>query len=103
MEKNREINTIIANMQNGSRADIIYGLTDGSELLHINGIINAVKYSMDDEEIISKIRDLKDDHVDFHHYEVSHFALAALDILGIEEYNGNSKYVKSLIECRLVF
>lgn len=99
-----ECNALVKRMNlEGKPEDILAGLTHRGGLIRINGIMNAVHYSLKTPEAVSLIKDLKNDTVTFDTYSVSDFAIAALDVLGVEKYNGNKQQILDLIGSKFAF
>ncbi|MCD8354451.1 MAG: hypothetical protein LUC47_09105 [Clostridiales bacterium] len=99
-----ECDALVKRMNSEGRPeDILAGLTHKGALIRINGIINAVCYSFKTPETVSLIKNLKNDNITFDTYSVSDFAIAALDIMGVEKYNGNRKQIVDLIGSRFDF
>ena len=94
---------LVHKMQTGNVAAIAEGFTSPGALLRINAIINAVKFKVTPDEFISRIRDLTRDDNYVSGYQVSDFAYAALDILGIQRFKGDRPEIKQMIDCRLSF
>lgn len=64
----------------------------------------ATERGLSDSRTLDAIRKLKEDSTVFwNQYLVQDFAIAALDILGTEKYNGQSERINVLIQSRLQF
>jgi hypothetical protein len=100
LEKN---NLLMKQMHAGDESAVRKGLNHSGGLFRLNGIICATLFNYVDEDILDRIKALKDDHESFDGYSVSDFAIAALSLLGIEEYKGDSKKINSLIEVKFMF
>lgn len=69
--------------------EVINSFKSDGALYRCQGIINAAQGKLADTEVIRALRELKKDHVLVFGREVSWYAIAALDVLGVEKYNGN--------------
>ncbi len=98
-----DANALIRRMESGQTDAILTGLRHKGALVRINGILNATRHSIKTDETIDLIRELKKDTISFDLYAVSDFATAALDLMGIEEYNGSKKQILNLIESKFDF
>ncbi len=78
--------------------EIINKLQSDGALFRCQGILAAIKERSNDPEIIKHIQALKNDRVLILGREVSTYAIAALDILGKEKYEGNDFFIKDFIE-----
>ncbi len=109
MEKNSDTrstkcNEIIKRMaSNGDLPDIITGLTHTSALVRMNAIKSVVSFSIKDTEIINLICNLKNDDITVLGYSVSDFATSALELLGVEKYDGDKQQIIALIESGFAF
>ena len=78
--------------------DIINKLTHSGAAFRAVGIADCVKFNIHSSDVIELLIDLKNDHVQLIGWTVSQCAVAALDVLCIEEYVGNDSTVLSLIQ-----
>ena len=78
-------------------------LKSSGALYRIHGIISCVQLALTEECLTAEIKKLKKDSTTFSAYLVSEFAEAALDLLHIESYEGNSEEIKRLIASKLRF
>ena len=69
----------------------------------INAIACAVMYNITDDDIIDSIKELKSETYTSIGTSASGCAYAALDILGIEKYAGDSREVKRYLNCKFDF
>ena len=70
----------------------------------INAIIQTVKHKISNDDIISKIKELKNDNCRvIGIYKMSDFAISALVLLGIEKYHGNDEIILKLIDSNFDF
>lgn len=68
-----------------------------------NGIIECVKSNLKTAEIIERLKELKNDTTTIAGHPIADFSMAALDILGIEKYDGDDNSIKQLIESKFDF
>ena len=87
----------------GKQEDILICLKHKGALIRVNGIMNAVLYSLKTPEIIALIKGLKNDEKMFDTYLVSDFAIAALDVMDIEKYEGDKQQILGLIDSKFSF
>lgn len=92
---------MIDEMKKGNEDAITYALNASGMLARVNGIIFATLHQK--KNLASKIRELLSDHTTAWGYETCDFATAALDILGVEKYHGDSEKIKRLIESKFDF
>lgn len=96
-------NSLIEGMRSGVKKAFVDGLAHSGAIYRMNAIGFYVKAGVFDEEIIDKIKELKQDEVALDGYSVADFAKAALDLMGIERYCGESLFVKKLIASKFDF
>ena len=96
-------NSLIDGMRRGEKSAFVDGLSHAGAIYRMNAIGFFAKAGMYDAEIIDKIKALKQDKATLDCYSVSDFAKAALDLIGIERYYGNSSFVKNLIDSKFDF
>ena len=94
---------LIASIKKGQKESILYSFKSKDPGLRNLGIIYAVKHQMVYNDVIDELRRLKKDDSMIFGACVYHFAEAALDILGIEEYKGDSPRTKHIIQMRMEF
>lgn len=94
-------NDIILKMESGDRGAILDGLVSRLVNQRTLAIIYATKFYKDDRIIMGRIKSLLSDNSSvfegLHDETVSAFAAAALDIAGIQNYDGDNEFVKRLI------
>ena len=104
MEKHLEkLQNLVNCMMLGDKKSISAGLSHNGALLRINGIINTVRFKLDDKNIITKIITLKSDNAVVDGISVSQIAVSALHVLGVEAYIGNDEQILELIESNFEF
>lgn len=96
-------NNLVDKMRNGNSNAIIAGLLHHGAIYRMNAIAFSSLQGRSNKEIVEKIKALRTDHFGIDGYSVSDFAIAALDILGIEKYTGSNQNIKQLIGCRFDF
>ncbi len=72
-------------------------LTNDGAIYRCQGIIDCLKKHITDQQVVEAIGRLKNDNVVILGRRVSSYALAALDIIGVEKYSGNDDEVRELI------
>ena len=78
----------------------IYDALEGEDIIAAQyAIRDCVIYDISDERIISSLKKLKDDGA-IKIVKISSLAIAALDILGAEKYNGTDKLIDELIKTK---
>ena len=94
-------------MIDGDVDTIIDGLISSGVLDNANAIAQACLHDMHTKSVEVQLRRLRDDpSCLFGHgsgYRISHFAEAALHLLGFEEYAGSDQYVQNLIQSKFSF
>jgi hypothetical protein len=97
----------IQRMVDGNIDAIIDGFISSSVLDNANAIAQAYLHNMRTKNIEVQLRRLSGDSAClFGHnvgYRISHFADAALHLLGFETYTGSDQYVLNLIESKFSF
>ena len=96
-------NELIAKMKKGDKNAIISGLSHNGAIYRMNAISFSALHNIQDADVKKKITELTDDDISLDTYSVSDFAYAALDVMGIALYKGNSDSVKRLIESKFEF
>lgn len=87
---------MICKMIHGDKQAIRDGLLSDNPYLRIDALLWIAYHHMNLPELIEKIHELKNDDSQIMGYTVSSHAIATLDALGIEAYNGNDQYQKAL-------
>ncbi len=93
-------------MNRGNKDSLIEGLASSSSVLRTNAIVETAKHGYKDEALLRLIRDLRNDNVGSfgdEYWRVWQFAVAALDVLGVEKYTGHDEGVKQLIDSKFDF
>ena len=73
------------------RNEVISRLTSDGAMYRCQGIINAAKSNLAYDDVIEALRRLKKDRVLVLGREVSWYATAALDAMGVEKYTGEDQ------------
>ena len=80
-------------------------LVSGSVIDKFNAIISIIENNIKAESVITLIKTLRENEDRAYRENpdmtISNFAIAALDILEIEKYNGDDKYIRKLIKEKL--
>ncbi len=92
----------INDIHKGIEKNVGLALEQDGAIFKVNGIFSAVNHKIKSQNIVDKIKELKSDNTVISGYFVSDFAVAALDVLGIEKYNGNVEKIKDLIGSKFV-
>lgn len=90
-------------MRDGNNAVIIDSISSESPILVMNAIIEGVRYSVQDERFVEKLKSASNNHVELLGIKISEVAKAAMDLLHIRKYNGTDKKVIELINSRFNF
>ena len=92
-------------MKKGDENAIYKCLASSSYFAKARAILAVVEYELVSQQIEEMLVSLKEDNERVFAANpdstISNFSKAALDILGIEKYDGNDEYVKDLISQRL--
>lgn len=94
---------LLENIKNGNPSSIIKGLVHPGAFYRVNAIFCACRFKITDPPIKSYIDKLKTDSLIMNGYRVSDFAIAALDILGFEPYEGDDRRILRLIASKFEF
>ena len=97
------MNNIIKKMQLGDISTLKRGFDAKGAIYHINAIAWTTKNNIQNEELISSIKKLTTDDTLINGYTVGQFALASLDLLNIQKYNGSDISIKNLIKSNFDF
>ena len=99
-----ENNELLNRVKSGDEEAIAIALKHKGAIYRINALINIVRHSIvDSPKIIELTYTLLQDSIMLDGYEVSDFAYATLDLIGIESYSGDNQRVKALIDSRFEF
>lgn len=95
-------------MENGELSAIIEGIAAEGAQVRVCAILYATRLGIRNKAVENGIKRLKTDETSLFGYNVhptvADFAMAALDILGIERYSEEEEeVVKKFIECKLDF
>lgn len=69
----------------------------------IIGIAAVVKNKPDDEDIINALKALKESRMIIFGFSIRQIAIAALDLIGVEKYDGDEKIIRAFIESKFLF
>ena len=79
------------------RKKVISNLKSDGAWYRCRGIIYAAKQDMGDQEIVKLLKGLKGDPIWFAGRKVGWYAIAALEVLGVEKYTGDDHLVKEFV------
>lgn len=96
-------NSLIDRMKKGEHSAIMDGLSHSGAIYRMNAISYSVISGVENTDVENKIKELKKDGVMLDGFSVADFASAALDLMEVEAYTGNSASVKSLIDSNFDF
>ena len=68
-----------------------------------NGIIACVMENIKTDKVASRLKELKNDTTTIAGHPISDFSLAALDVLGIEKYQGDDEGIIEIIDSQFKF
>ena len=80
------------------RKKVISRLKHSGAIYRCQGIICAARQNMADEETVKLLRGLKNDPVRILGRQVGWYAIAALEMLGVEKYTGDEPLVIEFID-----
>ena len=87
---------MIKKIENGNKTAIIEALKSSSPILQLNGLMFAAKYSVVEASEIIESMNCND--ISFFGNPMNNFKIATLHLLGVDEYKGNDKQIKSMID-----
>ncbi len=92
-------------MYQGSREDILDGIKndgikEGKTFLVLNAIVSGMMFQERSPEFLEGLLMAKDNHKSLLGWRISDVAQAALEVCGVEKYQGDEKLVKDLIACK---
>lgn len=82
---------------------IVENLNKNGSFFKFNGIVECVRAKLITEETIFRLKQLKSDKSQIAGHTIADFSVAALDILGVENYTGNDAAIADLIKSKLNF
>lgn len=98
-----EIQFNVDNMYDGSTVAILNGISSMSSVEVLNAIVAGTRLKLKDKEFIKGLEKAGNNEEALMGIPIKEFAMAALDILNIEKYSGNSVRVREMIQCGLKF
>lgn len=97
--KNTDFNAIIDLMASGNEEAIILGINSITPILNMNAIIFGAKFKCTNKIFVDALSNrFIRSPVTLMGNEISQFALAALDVIGIQKYYGNDEFIIKLIK-----
>lgn len=98
------ITDFVVQIPNMPDTEIIKALSHENVIVRVKAICEVVRRHLIDADTTKAVKALKDDSTSFwNQYLVEDFAVAALDILGIEMYQGQNERIIALVKSRLYF
>lgn len=94
---------LLEDIQNGEPSSIMKGLVHPGAFYRVNSILCACRFKVTDPPLKIYLDRLKTDDLVLNGYKVSEFAIAALDILGLEIYAGGDPRIRALIKSKFEF
>ncbi len=82
---------------------IISGISSDVPIVQINAVIAGAQMHLKENTYIDGLKRLKGSMITFFGMPMSAFVTAALDVLGVEAYNGDDEFIKRLIDAELQF
>lgn len=83
--------------------DIVSKLKSDGAIYRCQGILECLKGNIQDKSVLDLVSKLKNDNVVILGRKISSYAIAALDILGVEKYSGEDveivEFIPELREC----
>ena len=93
----------IDEIHNGSVKAIMDGITSSSPIEFLNAMIFGTRLGIDNAKFIESVKNAENNETVMMGVQISEFAKASLDILGIKEYRGDEKRIKDMIESKFEF
>lgn len=85
-------------------SEVTEALTHENFIVRARAVCEAANRRLDDPKTIGALQALKSDSTLFwNQYLIRDFALAALDILGVEEHRGENERIDALVDSQLHF
>lgn len=95
---NNSVNSLIARMSTNDMHAVLLGAKSDIPILNLNAVIFGTKFRCTSPEFIELLKTkMLDSSVSFMGTPLESFATAALDILGVQEYNGTDDFICKLI------
>jgi hypothetical protein len=90
-------------MYSGDKEMILESIRSETPILILNAIISGTQQKIRDEKYIDGLRMATLNNIALLNVKISELAVAALDVLGIEEYHGDDQRITSYIESAFNF
>lgn len=87
----------------GDKEILMDALTSTNPNATVIGIAAVVKNKPDDDDIINALKDLKESWMIIFGYSIQQMAIAALDLIGVEKYDGDEVRIHDFIESKFLF
>lgn len=94
---------LISKMRAGDVETIISCVRSQTPIIVLNSIIFGTINGVSNIDFINQVKVLTDSDVTFFGNPLSAFAVAALHLLKIKEYNGNDRLINDLINSKMEF
>lgn len=98
-----DIQVKIDEMHSGIVEAIMQGISSDTPIVILNAIISGTKLGLKNNVFVEGIKKAKANKEILMGIPLKEFAIASLEILGIEKYLGDSKRIKDLIKCEFNF
>ena len=96
-----ELQKMVDNMVSGDVNSILYGICSENKFLIINAILQGYNHNVSENLFVVNLMKHKTNNQSILNVPIKSLALAVLDLIGIEKYNGNDEYVIELINNKL--
>lgn len=93
----------VDNMHNGSISTIMNGITSDSPFELLNAIIAGTKLGLRGKEFIEGLKKAQQNEEVLMGIPIKEFAIASLEVLGIQKYLGDNERIKEMIQCKFNF
>lgn len=105
MKKSENMNNdiLISKMRTGDVETIISCVRSKTPIVVLNSIIFGTINNVSNTDFINQIKALTDSDITFFGNPLSAFAVAALHLLKIKEYNGTDRLINDLIDSKMEF
>ncbi len=99
MRSNNTVDEQIASIIAGNEKEIIRGISSDSPIVQLNALIYGTKNHVSDLKFTEGVKSIvQTSNVRFFGVPFKKYAMAALDVLKIQEYNGDDDFIQRLIQ-----
>ena len=95
-----KVQNLINEMHTGNTAAITQGIHSENPLLRLNAIAAGTKLGLKENRFLDGLRIARNSEASVLGFSVRKFAVAALDVLGEETYQGSDEQIRELIQVR---